>query len=53
MMLLDERQRQRLDDIEVEILDYVAALPATENIEELEHDLKQELAFFGFTLGNS
>lgn len=44
-----QRQQQMLDDMENEILNYAASLPATETLD----DLKEELEHFGFTLGSA
>ncbi len=49
MMVFDQHQRDRLDDMELEILNYVATLPPAETME----DLKEELEHFGFTLGSA
>lgn len=49
MMVLDQRQRERLDDVELEILNYVASLAPNEAMD----DLKEELEHFGFTLGSA
>ncbi len=49
MIVLDERQQQRLEDMEVEILNYAASLSPDEAMDEL----KEELQHFGFTLGSA
>ena len=49
VMVFDQRQQEMLDDIEIEILNYVASLPLAETVD----DLKRELEHFGYTLGNA
>ncbi|HXZ26472.1 MAG TPA: hypothetical protein VEG08_00580 [Terriglobales bacterium] len=49
MIVFDERQLERLDEMEVEILNYAASLPPNQAMD----DLKEELEHFGFTLGSA
>ncbi len=49
MVSMDQRQRERLDELELEILNYVAILPFSDAIKEL----KEELQRFGFGLGHA
>jgi hypothetical protein len=49
MIVLDERQQERLEDMELEILNYAASLPPNQPMD----DLKRELEHFGFTLGSA
>jgi hypothetical protein len=49
MMVFDQVQRERLDDMENEILNFAASMPEPEAMD----DLKRELQHFGFTLGSA
>ena len=49
MLVFDAQQQKMLEDMELEILDYVASAPMGQALD----DLKQELEHFGFTLGSA
>ncbi|HYX69429.1 MAG TPA: hypothetical protein VE825_09875 [Terriglobales bacterium] len=49
MMVFDQRQQEMLENMELEILDFVASAPMGEALD----DLKRELEHFGFSLGSA
>ncbi len=49
MFVFDQRQQERLEQLELEIADYVAMLPSAEAMDEL----KEELQHYGLTLGQA
>jgi len=49
MTVFDERQQERWDEMELEVLDYAASLAPNQPMD----DLKEELEHFGFTLGSA
>jgi len=48
-MVFDQLQREILDDMESEVLNYAASMPEAEALD----DLREELEHFGFTLGSA
>ncbi len=49
MLVFDQRQQERLEQLELEIADYVATLPSAESMDEL----KEELEHYGLSLGQA
>jgi virulence-associated protein VapD len=49
MMVFDQRQQEMLENMELEILDFVSSAP----IGQAMDDLKRELEHFGFCLGST